>query len=429
MSGVKILHKIILIVGIVLFFLTVFSTMRFTTFASPGLTCQLKNGNCLGSETCVLSLNRSTNSHAGNCAYGNYKVCCSDPGYNLTATVRNGNCLSTEGEVIDLNKTSNSHAENPRTTYNYRVCLNSTFDNIRCVKRGNACNSGEAGLISLYQDTNSHAANYSDINYQIKICCNYTITQPTCGDGNIDLGETCDPPNTVDSHNCSQTAGYCNYTTRRYCTRDQYGNCNPVCQCMNDTGACGTTDDANYCSNCNHCGDGNVNCGEQCESSNTTGCNSPPHGTCDSKSCSAGCNCQYTLICDGSTCTAGSPDYNSYCAVGTCGNGIIEGIEQCDPGPPVNWGTCAPYEMCGLKDWKTALGDPADECKCYDLRPLTSGCNYYDYCNTTDTCIWWFNCYSTEGTLDPAYENLILKDCNDTDEVPHKFSTCPYGMS
>ena len=69
--------------------------MYFTTLASPGLTCVLRNGNCLGGETCVFSLNQPTNSHAGNCSYGNYKVCCSDPGYTLKATIRSTNCLST----------------------------------------------------------------------------------------------------------------------------------------------------------------------------------------------------------------------------------------------------------------------------------------------------------------------------------------------
>jgi len=274
----KTIHKIVLIIGISLIFFTSISMMYFTTFASPGLTCVLKSS--CGTETCVLGLESTTNSHVGDCTYGNYKLCCNDPSYTLITTVRNTNCLPTEGEVLYLYKQTDSHAEYPRTTYNYRVCLNSTYANITCVKRMNSCSSGEVGLISLNQDTNSHVANFSDSNYNIKICCNYTFSPSVCGDGSIDTGETCDPRNITNSKNCSQTTSYCNYTTRQNCTRDAYGNCDANCQCIEDSWSCFPQDDANYCNYCNHCGDGVVNCGEQCDP-NDNPCDCPADGCYD----------------------------------------------------------------------------------------------------------------------------------------------------
>lgn len=64
---------------------------------------------------------------------------------------------------------------------------------------------------------------------------------------------------------CVQTTGYCDYNSRVYCTRDSYGTCTAGCTCVLDGWTCGQPEDADYCSNCNHCGDNIVSCGEECE--------------------------------------------------------------------------------------------------------------------------------------------------------------------
>jgi len=99
-----------------------------------------------------------------------------------------------------------------------------------------------------------------------------------CGNGTIDPGEACEPPNSNNNTNCSQSTSYCNYSSRKYCTRDSYGNCNSSCQCVADPWNCGNSDDSSYCSNCSHCGDGVCNCGET-SSSCSSDCgtsNQPP---------------------------------------------------------------------------------------------------------------------------------------------------------
>jgi len=190
------------------------------TFASPGLTCQLKSGNCLASETCIFSLNRTSNSHAGDCNYGSLKVCCSDTGATLIASIKSTPCNPSlnEAGVISLNKTSNSHAEEYQfSNYPYHVCLNSTPGSISCIYKNSCDDPGETCLASLNLQTNSHLANCSDPNYLIKICC----VKPDCGNGVIEATEECDLPD--------------------WGTCQPYENCNATCQChdfRNETRGC-----------------------------------------------------------------------------------------------------------------------------------------------------------------------------------------------
>lgn len=75
-----------------------------------------------------------------------------------------------------------------------------------------------------------------------------------CGNNIIDPGEVCEG-----SGICRASAS-CNYETRTY---DMPEACNS-CSCPADLTS--RQDDEIYCNNCNACGDGVVNCGEECES-------------------------------------------------------------------------------------------------------------------------------------------------------------------
>lgn len=91
------------------------------------------------------------------------------------------------------------------------------------------------------------------------------ISQPQalCGNNVIDKGEKCEPPNSLNNNYCSQSISFCDYSKRRYCSRDNLGNCNSACQCSEDPWICGSPSDNTYCNSCpNHCGDGECNCGE-----------------------------------------------------------------------------------------------------------------------------------------------------------------------
>jgi hypothetical protein len=78
-------------------------------------------------------------------------------------------------------------------------------------------------------------------------------TIPSCGNSKIDPGESCEGGSI-----CRMSSG-CSNLTRTYdipeaCSR---------CSCPRDI--TGSADDGAYCSNCNSCGDGAINCNEECE--------------------------------------------------------------------------------------------------------------------------------------------------------------------
>jgi chitodextrinase len=102
---------------------------------------------------------------------------------------------------------------------------------------------------------------YAESNVEKDIACT-----GFCGDIFINPPEDCDPPNNIDSHNCSQTTSTCDYTNRRYGTRDSFGNCDISCNCIRDSWMWKPINDPVYCASCpDHCGDGTRNCGEKCE--------------------------------------------------------------------------------------------------------------------------------------------------------------------
>ncbi len=61
---------------------------------------------------------------------------------------------------------------------------------------------------------------------------------------------------------CSLYGTKCDYSERKYCEIDGYGDCDSDCQCSYDSWDCGSVDGSSYCTNCFHCGDGECNCGE-----------------------------------------------------------------------------------------------------------------------------------------------------------------------
>ncbi|MEK6947045.1 MAG: hypothetical protein AABX32_05560, partial [Nanoarchaeota archaeon] len=78
--------------------------------------------------------------------------------------------------------------------------------------------------------------------------------KPVCGNSVIEPGEACE-----NNQICRASAG-CSYSDNVY---DSVEYCKD-CSCPSDSKS-NPNDDA-YCNSCNHCGDGTVNCGEQCES-------------------------------------------------------------------------------------------------------------------------------------------------------------------
>jgi uncharacterized protein YegL len=82
-------------------------------------------------------------------------------------------------------------------------------------------------------------------------------TDPDCAGQTGPRGAICCQSNST----CSESTDECDYLQRKHCTRDDFGMCsNNIC--TENPWNCGNSDDTDYCTNCNHCGDGVCNCGE-----------------------------------------------------------------------------------------------------------------------------------------------------------------------
>ncbi len=170
---------------------------------------------------------------------------------------------------------------------------------------------------------------------------NDTDCSPTCGNGVVEKGETCDPKST-----CATTCDDGNACTLDRMTGSS-ANCSVACShtaittCVSGDGCCPAGCNANTDSDCSpSCGNGVVEKGETCDpkSSCPTTCDDGIACTVDQMTGSrANCNvaCSHTAIttCVGGDgcCPAGcNANTDSDCSP-TCGNGVVEKGETCDP--------------------------------------------------------------------------------------------------
>ena len=185
----------------------------------------------------------------------------------------------------------------------------------------------------------------------------------SCGDGNVDadLGETCEPPN----------VGNCDATCQQliFCGN---GEIEPTNQTAGQ-GTPGDTSDDLY----EVCDDGNTQ--------NEDGCNSQ----CQPESCGDG----IVQLGLGEECDPADPVTMEFCdencnVTQECGNGLLEGTEECDEGGAVNGTSGQPCQgdctlrVCGDGTTDNDLGE---ECDLGDGRPgdMTPGTN----CDTSGcTC-------------------------------------------
>jgi cysteine-rich repeat protein len=191
------------------------------------------------------------------------------------------------------------------------------------------------------------------------ICKSATCIAGVCGDGYVSGTEECDDGNAVAGDGCENDCSFSCVSTdsSRNCTVADpchgQGTCNDtthVCRAgtpLVDGTSCGGN---NYCrsATCTMpvCGNGVVEPGEQCDggvgctascqwecSNASTDCGAAPQ--CDMFQCSSH---QCRAVPDGSqngmACGAGGMCSNGACnsADQTCGNGVVEGTEQCDFG-------------------------------------------------------------------------------------------------
>ncbi len=185
---------------------------------------------------------------------------------------------------------------------------------------------------------------------------------PSCGDGKVDPGESCDIWSLNGSVCDPVRWGTCTYCSSECTTEtvmwpscgDGIINGNEQCDDGNrsDGDACSST-----CQN-TFCGDGEIQAGESCDNGANNGavCN-PGSGTCT-----------YCAI-----------DCSSKTLVGArCGNGQLESGESCDDGNTAGWDGCSATCVLepALLDTGAGLPAPKPARPVRTIQPLVFGGNY-----------------------------------------------------
>lgn len=165
---------------------------------------------------------------------------------------------------------------------------------------------------------------------------------PTCGDGDVDPGESCDTAIASGPGSCANAAT-CNDNVA--CTADAVqspGTCNatcvnnPITSCAAGDGCCPGGCNANNDDSCAPvCGNGVVETGELCDPALP--------GSCPT-SCNDGNVCTNDVLVGGGTCAARC---EAQPIVPCCGNGSVEAGETCDKAlPPGAPGACPTAATC-----------------------------------------------------------------------------------
>lgn len=200
------------------------------------------------------------------------------------------------------------------------------------------------------------------------ICNNEVCAAGTCGDSFTTAPEECDDANPTAGDGCENDCAYSCVSTdvTRNCTptdpcegqgtcNDSDHTCTPGTPLPNDT-LCGG---GKYCktSVCTQpicpnsdpepgetCDDGNMNNGDGCDNDCTyscvtpaTDCGTPP--ACQMWTCTGSHTCQSVADTSMNTMpcgTSGETCQNGACTDGVCGNGVVEGGEECDFGAASN---------------------------------------------------------------------------------------------
>lgn len=249
----------------------------------------------------------------------------------------------------------------------------------------------------------------------------------SCGNGILDPGETCDPPST-----CPYSCNDGNSCTDDFITGSA-ANCTATCsyqaitRCIDGDGCCPAGCSEHYDNDCSPtCGNGIVEAGETCDPPSACPFTCIDGNPCtrdirigSAANCTAAClyhpitQCRDNDMCCPAGCTENEDDDCS----STCGNGIVETGETCDP-PSSCPSTCDDGDEC-TDD--TSIGSAAN-CTADCLHENISGCIDGDGCcpagcdaNTDNDC---------SSTPTPICGNGIVEEgerCDPPETCP---STC-----
>jgi len=260
----------------------------------------------LSPEQCDFGTNNNDNSGcSGECRWGNYQYSCpalsGGPGniYN-TVSAYGIPCQGPNGASTACGSWAAYPPKDPTTEYNTEASSNSC--RFKCSSLYGKCGSDPACDTYLIDSNNcgacgTHCQANQDCVEGGSIACACLVTHKDC---NGQASDGCEINITNDSNNC----GTCGTT----CGASQVCS-NGVCACALGWDKCGGSACLDLQHNANNCGA----CGKNCQQGSNGSQGYCNNGACD-------CNVGFTW--DGSKCIPSGP---------TCGNGVVDPGEQCDP--------------------------------------------------------------------------------------------------
>jgi len=142
------------------------------TYGVKALTCTFEQNSC-SSGICVISVYQPNNTHAAECSYYTWKICCSDP-FFYSSNLRYQSCQPGESAILSLYQQNNSHVEKyDQGNYDYHVCVACPWV---CTVRSGSCLADEECVLSLNQTTNSHVGQCGY--YGLSLCCRKESESP-----------------------------------------------------------------------------------------------------------------------------------------------------------------------------------------------------------------------------------------------------------
>jgi len=211
-----------------------------------------------------------------------------------------------------------------------------------------------------------------------------TTTAPFCGDGTVNNAEQCELPNTNNNIYCPQTTSTClgNQTG----TRDNKGNCNSTCQCMQDPFTYSCVKDS---------------CGAVCSVNSDCPNKCVGDARYFSGACAAGCFCSYQSeectgdgwydtsgwACNGDCQRCKQQEYrNYYCEPSGCTHSVTDTRQVCENSPAGKHCSGGSFITTGYCGYSSPYCSNGCKYKIDRLECSASGtCNQFDYSDT-------FNC-------------------------------------
>ncbi|MFZ9889681.1 MAG: DUF4215 domain-containing protein, partial [Myxococcota bacterium] len=182
----------------------------------------------------------------------------------------------------------------------------------------------------------------------------------TCGNSELEAGESCDDGNTSEGDGCNST-----------CELEDGQVCVSGASCA--SGICDTTESTPQCEPANTCGNGALEAGEGCDDGNVT----------NGDGCNATCKLEDGAVCaNGSSCASGicdateSPDRCE--PANTCGNGVLETGEYCDDGNVTNGDGC--NSTCKIEDGQVCASGSSCASGICDATESTPQCEPANTC-------------------------------------------------